>query len=632
MSNIIFDNNIEALKKKGFPCESILEQKDKYEIDNTFEFVEAKDKNLILKYKNDKEVYFNSTYRPIEEAKKWAEQYRNKEKNKVSIIYGFGSGYQVEELVEDLTENDIMIVYEPSINIFIKLLLCRDITHLIANEQVIIIVNEINDDKFRRYLSIEIKWFNLERTKIIDLPQYLNIFSEQYDKVLSDFKKEVVAQVGNTATLIARAKDRIGNIICNLQQFKRINTINELIGKFNNDIPFIVVSAGPSLIKNIDILHEAKGKAFICATDTAAKVMLKHNIIPDVYVCVDPIKFDILEIDDERVWDIPVVCSVTSHYKLLRESKGKIILFNEGHEIVSRLIKGKGKECDALGSGGSVAHNAFALGRFLNFKRIVLIGQDLAFTNNKTHIEGAFSDLSVSTQTKENEIYVEDINGDMVLTRFDFKAYLDWFEREIHALKDEVEVIDATEGGAKIHGTEIMTLREVIDKYCIEEDKVSEIINEMDNLFSEKDYDFIDKEISKLKTRICTLAKKAKKAKVANIKRYDYFTKKMFGNSKFIKAEDDLEKLDKYINNSPDMVFIDDLIIGSEYIMVSESSGLAADDPEAIKKRVENKNTLYDQIDIAVKRVLATFESVESGKYFEEENYGVIPEDRVSDK
>ena len=55
------------------------------------------------------------------------------------------------------------------------------------------------------------------------------------------------------------------------------------------DIPAIVVSAGPSLNKNIVELRKAKNKAFIVAVDTAVKPLVKAGIIPDLYVVVDVI-------------------------------------------------------------------------------------------------------------------------------------------------------------------------------------------------------------------------------------------------------------------------------------------------------------------------------------------------------
>ncbi len=58
---------------------------------------------------------------------------------------------------------------------------------------------------------------------------------------------------------------------------------------------------------------------------------------------------------------------------------------------------------------------------------------------------------------------MKDINGDEVWTRNDFYFYLQWFNKAIEVLRNtgcQRAFIDATEGGVKIEGTEIMSLEE----------------------------------------------------------------------------------------------------------------------------------------------------------------------------
>ena len=58
---------------------------------------------------------------------------------------------------------------------------------------------------------------------------------------------------------------------------------------------------------------------------------------------------------------------------------------------------------------------------------------------------------------------IEDIYGNMVLTEANMQLYLKWFEAFI-AVNKSIRFIDATEGGALIHGTEIMTIDQVVYK------------------------------------------------------------------------------------------------------------------------------------------------------------------------
>jgi hypothetical protein len=63
-------------------------------------------------------------------------------------------------------------------------------------------------------------------------------------------------------------------------------------------------------------------------------------------------------------------------------------------------------------------------------------------------------------------------------------AYLKWFEQEI-ALRPDVKVIDATEGGARIEGTQIMPLQEALDSYAKREYDVEKIIGTVAPAFDE---------------------------------------------------------------------------------------------------------------------------------------------------
>ena len=63
-----------------------------------------------------------------------------------------------------------------------------------------------------------------------------------------------------------------------------------ILGAIPNDVPAFVVSAGPSLNKNIKELRRAKNKSFIIAVDTAVKPLLQEGIVPDMFATLDGIK------------------------------------------------------------------------------------------------------------------------------------------------------------------------------------------------------------------------------------------------------------------------------------------------------------------------------------------------------
>ena len=125
---------------------------------------------------------------------------------------------------------------------------------------------------------------------------------------------------------------------------------------------------------------------------------------------------------------------------------------------------------------------------------IVLIGQDLAYTGSKCYAEGTvYEDLKVTgnevsvastedavkkIQASEESIknrcralsgsiyYVKGQNGEMIPSSGDYAGFIKYFEEIAKTYKNEVTLINATEGGAQINGYKNMTLHDVIKRYC----------------------------------------------------------------------------------------------------------------------------------------------------------------------
>ncbi len=122
--------------------------------------------------------------------------------------------------------------------------------------------------------------------------------------------------------------------------------------------------------------------------------------------------------------------------------------------------------------GGSITTALLGMVRSAGFKTIILMGQDLAYDEN------GFSHTGGEREERENDQWLEGIYGGKVRVRSDWVLFLKSFEKEIRE-HPEMTVIDATEGGALIHGSAVMTMREAIDLYCRKEYPVQEWIDSL---------------------------------------------------------------------------------------------------------------------------------------------------------
>lgn len=474
-----YENNLSCLKEYRNDMYSYLvKHENEYNEDEFIKTLTAKDGSSVLEMQKDSQIYrLGSIYSPSYEADAWARRYTYNNIDIIASIFGFGAGYYVRAMYQAANEKIRIFVYEPSKEIFLYVLHHFDLQDLLSCQNILLCVCGINEEVFLDLLGRVIHWSNI-RSQIISLhPLYDELFMEQHRDFLTIINENNSRTLVNRNTEAYFGRDIIENTLRNFRFVKNSNTISEMIDGIPNDIPAIIVSAGPSLDKNIEELKKAKGKAFIVATDTAMKILYQHNIVPDVFVMIDALK-PLSYLSDERFMQVPCICKIESNWKILAHHNVRKIFCNSNpyyEALYQKLFK---KSVSKYTTGGSVATAAFSVCVELGFQNIILIGQDLAYAGDKTHAGDVGEKGKILGE--ENGIrYVEGIDGGQVKTRHDWYIYLEWFQSSVEAVKEFCQVFDCTEGGAKIRGTTIMTLKDAISALCKKEVDVAECINKL---------------------------------------------------------------------------------------------------------------------------------------------------------
>jgi hypothetical protein len=351
----------------------------------------------------------------------------------------------------------VLIIIEPDESLFLRLLKDFEFQKLWEHKMLQLLTGKNCEEAFEQALCLTVDWTNVDTLQFIHHPQYDVLFPEaykQYFDLYMDYRNLVIA---NHMTERAIGRKMSNNILANLSCCNKGCLITEVANEFDTNLPAVIVSAGPSLDKNLIELKNLRQNAYIIAVDTAVKYLLKQDIYPDIIVTLDPEK-SIYHLRDPRCFSIPLFCRIEANPHIIRHFE-KIVFFNmEGY--FATLIKRIRKVTDTCNSGGSVTTGAFSICVTLGFRTIVLIGSDLAYLNDKTHAGGLTVDVA---NTARYMVKVEDVFGNMVQTRYDWYVYLKWLEDAVKRY-DHIRVIDATEGGARIHGTELLSLRNVVEE------------------------------------------------------------------------------------------------------------------------------------------------------------------------
>lgn len=409
--------------------------------------LETKVKNMpTMMVENDgNRIFLHSRYNPKREAMLFVEKNYLKN-NGVYIIYGLGLGYHIIELYNKLKEENEdfeIYVYESNLEVF------NFAKHNIIMEKEGIKVRFLSKVEF---LVEDLKRIKEEKLKFIIHGPSLKVIPNELEE-LKRYLEENIVKMNSSEKIEKLLGKNFKENIKNYDEF-----VNELFGKYKNQ-PFFLVSAGPSLDKNINELKEIYDKKLgkILSVGRAVNALISKGIYPDYIIVTDP-KDTIYERQLSHLEiNIPVIGLSTVDKNVFKKYACKrYIGFQKGFELAENEANEKGLEL--INTGGSVATTGLDILIKMGADPIILVGQDFAFTNDRSHSKDSNFEGIGDTNLMRLE---KDIYGNDIYTSKNLSVYRMWFEIEIKKYK-EITFIDGTEGGLRIEGTKIMTLKEVI--------------------------------------------------------------------------------------------------------------------------------------------------------------------------
>lgn len=461
------------------------------------------------------EYRLNSKYNPKEASMQYISQFKKEGSYSVFFLLGFGDGRSIEALAQTLDETMTLIVYEPSVAIFQKTLETFDYTDLLKKKNVYLIVE--SENMLQEYLESGISFNNIRMLRLGILPNYDSIYPKEckhmletmiyfmnktkiYRNTIYNFREEFAAHA-------------LSNMYDYLWQTDTHYLKKRLAEEDLSDVPAIIVAAGPSLNKNVQELKQAKGKALILVVDAALRAVVNAGITPDLGITIDA---RVLErfFEGINISAFPFAFEAISKEDIVRKHTGKHFYDDFPCNIIAKIVMEKKKYClEEIPTGGSISTSAFSLVKALGFKKIVFIGQDLAFTGGQTYNSGLKMEQKEDEQYQKKRVIVQvkGNDGTMLDTDYQMDMYRKWIENEILKLPEDITVINATEGGAKIEGAKVMTLKEVIDS-CTKEIDFEKILQEVPLAFSEEERQDIIAEIKEEPKRLEEVKENIKKA------------------------------------------------------------------------------------------------------------------------
>jgi len=392
----------------------------------------------------------------------------------VAVFLGFGLSYEAHEYIRNCPRARLLIIErDPELlKTTFSSINCLD---LINSPNVYFAGCEdirLSYPTIFNFFNMTANMYFLKAINVIEQPVS---FAANKDYYLNSLKmvKEAINQV-----LLLYGNDPYDSLLGIKFTLRNIPTIIDYPGIADlKDVfkgkPGIVVASGPSLDKNVKLLEGLREKAVICAADGSVKILKHHNLPPAHLVTslerVIETSYLFEGLTEEDVKDSYLAaCPVIVPETYANFPGEKIIVYRNFATFEWLDIK-KG----ILDIGPSAGNMAFKVLEFLGCDPIIMIGQDLAITDDLVSHAAGFHYGNAKTSAS-GVIEVEGNYQPKVKTRPVYKQFLLHYERDIATYKGTA--INATEGGAKIHGTQIMTFQEAVDKYIKEDINTTAVI------------------------------------------------------------------------------------------------------------------------------------------------------------
>ncbi|EOW3537337.1 6-hydroxymethylpterin diphosphokinase MptE-like protein [Campylobacter coli] len=386
-------------------------------------------------------------------------------------IYGIGNALLIKNLAKHYKH---LFVFESEIELFILALSTIDLSEELKVYKVVLF------DCVAKDLEIQIAMIFDQQSILEYLSLYEMFISSHY--YLKYYETSILS-LNELCIKSASVAIRNADITCFLPllthgqflqnipsmlesiPFQRI--LNERKNKFENAI---VVSAGPSLAKQLSLLKAYQDKAVIFCADGALSMLEKEGIVPDYVTNLD---FTDLAMkffqNKENLKQSIIALECATHPNIVRSLKAEncmIVLRNKA--LYQRFNL---NDFGYIDTGTHVSHFSYTLALALGFKNIIMIGQDLAFDEEGNSHSKGFS-------------YGEQFNGEKTVPTLKAQAYagkgevlthITWNDYRIKleylfACNDQkAKFYNATEGGARINFTEELSFKECCEKLLTKE-------------------------------------------------------------------------------------------------------------------------------------------------------------------
>ena len=426
----------------------------------------------------------SSRQRPMDEAARLVDDVDLVE-HAVVVILGFGAGYHVQKLAQRAGKATLIVVFEPDLALLRGVLEHIDHSSWMRDALVLLITDPTDRGALGRKLE-GAESILAQGVAFVEHPPSRARLAASAAAFSRTFSEYITTAKTTLVTTLMRSADTVRNLMLNIDHYAAGAGILELQNAAPG-CPAVVVSAGPSLHKNVHLLAGPgiRQRCIIIAVQTTLKPLLDAGIRPHFVTALDyhEISKRFYEgLNEEDLRDVTLIADPKAHPVILDSFPGPVRCCGNG--FLDQLLGPHKRDMGTVPAGATVAHLGVYLAKYLGCNPIAMIGQDLGFTDGLYYAPGAaIHDVWATELNPFNTIEmmewqriarhrlhlrkVKDVSGKSIYTDAQMHTYLQQFERDFAQYKREgLTIIDASEGGVAKQHASTMPLAEFLNQHA----------------------------------------------------------------------------------------------------------------------------------------------------------------------
>ena len=374
------------------------------------------------------------------------------------FIYGLGNGVLLKGILQNQTHKTI-VVFEPEIEIIYIVFHLFDFSKELLSSRLIIASSELFTPT--HYYAISQMKDVLSHARVYNL--YINCsFYDAYHADMSKINENIksvfthcLKVIGNDSTdALIGINHTTAHIPDMIESIPLKNIINQRTKKTKTAI---IVSTGPSLNKQLELLKQVQNHATIISVDSSYPILKAHGIKPDYVTSIERVECTSEFFNSEPSEfdkDIIFLTATLTHPTTVKYLKGRNAAY-----ILRPLPYELGFEDNDFGyiaPGQSAAHLSFDIAVALEHERIIFIGQDLAYGEGRSSHAGGHVLPGDYDKNQESKYTIAYGGEGMAETMEVWNLFREFFEHIIAITQSKNQnllIYNCTEGGARIAGT-----------------------------------------------------------------------------------------------------------------------------------------------------------------------------------